>query len=336
MKKNILLLLLLVSFSLFSQSKKQRYLDAMKNFTEQYNASNYQAIFNSFTIRMQRSITQEGFLKYSDDLKNRYGNIKNSKFLKYDLGTVSFKLLFESDSLNAKMALNDKSKFKGLLLKPYKVIVEEEEEEEEEEELVVKKDSIAKPAKMMLPFKETWTVFWGGDTEDVNYHVKNKAQKNAFDFVITDSSGSTFITNGKKNEDYYAFGKEIIAPIEGEIVAVVDGIKDNKPGEMNKIYIPGNTVILKVDEKKFLIFAHFKKHSIVVKEGDVIKQGDLLGLTGNSGNSSEPHLHFHMQDSKDMMSGNGIKSYFRSIIVDHKLKSNFSPIRGEKIKNNPN
>jgi hypothetical protein len=50
---------------------------------------------------------------------------------------------------------------------------------------------------------------------------------------------------GESNEDYYAFGKELYAPCDGEVVLLVDGVKDNIPGVLNPIYIPGNTVIIK-------------------------------------------------------------------------------------------
>jgi len=122
--------------------------------------------------------------------------------------------------------------------------------------------------------------------------------------------------------------------VSGEVVSVVDGIKDNILGEMNRIYIPGNTVIIKTVNDEYLFFAHFKQHSIKVKQGQQVKQGELLGLCGNSGNSSEPHLHFSLQNVEDMNKATGAKSYFDNILVNGELKSNYSPIKGEKIKNN--
>ena len=97
--------------------------------------------------------------------------------------------------------------------------------------------------------------------------------------------------------------------------------------------MPGNSVIIKTDNNEFLFFAHFIKNSIVVSEGQIVKQGDLLGLCGNSGNSSEPHLHFHIQNVEDMIEATGAKAYFENILVDGRLKRDYSPIRKEKIKN---
>lgn len=63
--------------------------------------------------------------------------------------------------------------------------------------------------------------------------------------VVNDAKGNSFKTDGRTNEDYYAFGQEIVAPCNGEVVLVVDGVKDNKPGERNPMYVPGNTVMVK-------------------------------------------------------------------------------------------
>ncbi len=59
---------------------------------------------------------------------------------------------------------------------------------------------------------------------------------------------------------------------------------------------------------------------INVKQGQKIKQGELLGLCGNSGNSSEPHLHFHIQNVENMNNATGVKCYFEEFYVDGKLK----------------
>jgi murein DD-endopeptidase MepM/ murein hydrolase activator NlpD len=116
-------------------------------------------------------------------------------------------------------------------------------------------------------------------------------------------------------------------------VLVTDSIKDNIPGVMNQANATGNTVMLKTVNGKYLLFAHFRQFSIAVKKGQQVKRGELLGLCGNSGNSSEPHLHFHIQNTADLFSATGIKCYFERINVDGKIKTDYSPIQGEKISN---
>ena len=176
-------------------------------------------------------------------------------------------------------------------------------------------------------------MFWGGDTKELNYHVESPAQKNAFDFVIKDDASKSFKTDGQKNEDYYAFGREIFSPCDAEVMQSVDGVKDNRPGELNPIYLPGNSVILKTEKNEFMLLAHFKQGSVKVMQGDKVKQGQMLGLCGNSGNSSEPHLHFHIQNVENMNVATGVKCYFEKIFVNGISKPDYSPIKSERVRN---
>ena len=114
---------------------------------------------------------------------------------------------------------------------------------------------------------------------------------------------------------------------------VVDWVKDNVPGILHPVFVPGNTAIIKTENNEYLFFAHFKQHSIAVTQGQKIKQGQLLGLCGNSGNSSEPHLHFHIQNVEDLNSATGAKCYFDKIQVNGQAKTDYSPIQKEKISN---
>ena len=253
-------------------------------------------------------------------LNNQAGKITSREFIKYENGAyASYKTTFERTIFALNISIDKNSKINGLLVKPFKESNFPKLERNQ--------------TKFILPFKGEWTVFWGGDTKELNYHVENEAQKGAFDIIITDENGKSHNNNGERNGDYFAFEKELIAPCEAEVVLVVDGIKDNKPGEFNPIYIPGNTVILKTNNGEYLFFAHFKQNSIIVKQGQKVKKGELLGLCGNSGNSSEPHLHFHIQNVEDMNKATGAKSYFEKIYVNGELKKDYSPIKNEKIKN---
>lgn len=319
MKKLILILLILIPFLNFGQAEKEVSKKISTMFEELYNSNKYQGIFALFSEEMKTALPIEQTIDFLKGLKNQVGNIEKKEFINYENGTyASYKTNFERAILSVNISLDTDVKINGLFVKPF-----------------IQSDfpKIEKNiTPLILPFNGEWTVTWGGDTKEQNYHLENQAQKNAFDIVITDNKGQTFKTDGKTNEDYYAFGKNIIAPLEAEVVLVVDGIKDNVPGEMNPIYIPGNTIILKTANEEYLFFAHFKQNSIVVKQGQKVNQGDLLGLCGNSGNSSEAHLHFHIQNIEDMNRATGVKCYF-STLVNGQLKKDYSPLKGDKIKN---
>ncbi|MEY8848533.1 DUF3887 domain-containing protein [Psychroserpens sp. XS_ASV72] len=320
MKKLILIILLILPIGACSQSEKETYKKVSDEFVEYYNAEDYQNVFNLFSSEMKSALPLEQTTDFLKGLMLQVGKIKNREFIKYEKGSyASYKTQFEKAVLSVNISLNAKAEINGLFVKPF---VESNHPKLDRN-----------TTSLILPFKGEWDVVWGGDTKALNYHVENEAQKHAFDIVITDAEGKSFKTDGKTNEDYYAFGKELIAPCDAEVVLVVDGIKDNIPGELNPIYVPGNTVILKTDNNEYLFFAHFKQHSIVVKQGQQVKQGELLGLCGNSGNSSEAHLHFHIQNIENMNHATGVKCFFDEIYVNGKIEKEYSPIKGDKIKN---
>jgi murein DD-endopeptidase MepM/ murein hydrolase activator NlpD len=304
----------------FCQTENESYKTVSANFERFYNSKNGEAIFNLFSSEMKAALPKDQTKEFINTLSRDYGKITSREFIGYENASyATYKTQFEKIVFQLNISIDTDNNINGLFIKPFK----------EDTSLKLEKNI----SSLILPFKEEWTVFWGGDTKELNYHVKDRAQKHAFDLVITDSLGKSYKTNGITNEDYYAFGKEIIAPCDAEVVLAVDGIKDNSPGEMNPIYIPGNTVILKTELNEYIFFAHFKQHSVAVKEGQKIKQGDLLGLCGNSGNSSEAHLHFHIQNIEDLSKAIGVKCFFDTILVNDELKKNYSPIQDDKIKN---
>jgi len=314
-----ILIFTLLTNLVFGQTEKATYKTVADSFEVNYNSDNFEAIFADFSIEMQMALPLDKAKDFFNGLKQQAGKILKREFVKYEQSYASYKTTFERALFTVNISIDNNSKINGLFVKPFKA------------------DNLPKfernTTKLILPFNGEWTVVWGGDTKELNYHVENEAQKNAFDVVITDDKGNSFKTDGKNNEDYYAFGKELIAPCDGEIVLVVDGIKDNVPGTLNPIYVPGNTVIIKTANNEYLFFAHFKQHSIVVKQGQKIKQGQLLGLCGNSGNSTESHLHFHIQNVEDMNIATGIKCYFDKVQVNGQTKSDYSPIQKDKIRN---
>lgn len=306
--------------TIWAQPEKATDKIIMNNFERYYNASQYDSIFNLFAPVMKQALPIEQASDFFNALKLQSGNITKREFIRYNGTSGLYKSSFQKALLALNVSTDENQKINGLFVKPYI-----------EENTPAMERNIT---KLMLPFHGEWTVVWGGDTKEQNYHIQSKAQKNAFDFIITDNTGKSYKSNGQTNEDYYAFGKELFAPCNGEIVLVVDGVKDNKPGEFNPIYVPGNTVILKTAANEYLFFAHFKQQSIKVKQGDKVKQGQVLGLCGNSGNSSEAHLHYHIQQIEDMNKATGIKCYFDKIYVNGELKIDYSPLRTEKVKNN--
>lgn len=315
-----LIIILLISFSTMSQAQEtSSFKNKSKTFVALFNLRASDSIYNMFSSEMKEALPKDKVNQVVNSLHYQLGNIKNIQFIKMNEGRAKYKANFKNAPMFLIIALNDKEEISGLLFQPYK-----------ENTATVLERNIT-PLK--LPFKGKWNIFWGGETEAQNYHVKYENQKGAFDILIFDEKGKSHKGNGTKNEDYYAFGKPIIAPCDAEVVLAVDGVKDNIPGELNPTFLTGNTVILKTKNNEYLLFAHFKQNSVAVKQGNKVRTGDLLGLCGNSGNSTEAHLHFHIQNVEAMHDAVSAKCYFDKILVNGAVKTNYMPVKNDAVEN---
>lgn len=189
--------------------------------------------------------------------------------------------------------------------------------------------------RLSLPFApgDEWFVFWGGPTEAQNYHVIAPDQRHAYDFTSL-QNGKSHTGDGTRNEQYHVWGRRIVAPAAATVVTVVDGIHDNRPQvEMNRKAIAGNHVVLDFGSGEWAMLGHLKKGSIRVKPGQKVTAGQVLGLCGNSGNSSEPHLHFHVQDRAALFGkARGLPVVFNAYLADNKGVAKGTPVQGQQLK----
>jgi murein DD-endopeptidase MepM/ murein hydrolase activator NlpD len=138
------------------------------------------------------------------------------------------------------------------------------------------------------------------------------AQRFAIDWVRVNPDGNTHTGGPLDNKNYRAYGSEALAVADGTVVAVKDGIPQNIPGENSRAVpitletVGGNHVVLDIGHGRYAFYAHLQPGSLKVQTGDRVKRGQVLGLVGNSGNSTEPHLHFHIGDSKSPLGSEGI------------------------------
>lgn len=147
-----------------------------------------------------------------------------------------------------------------------------------------------------LPFKGKWIASGAGATALTNHHDRISSQKYAVDIIKFGDRNKLFKNDGIANEDSYTFGAEVISPVDGKIVHVTDDLPDVKIRERDKL--AGNYILIQFQDTLYVALAHLKQNSIVVKEGDMVKRGDVLGQVGNSGNTDFPHLHIHVQDTE--------------------------------------
>jgi hypothetical protein len=160
-----------------------------------------------------------------------------------------------------------------------------------------------------LPFEGPITVAWGGPTAAVNYHVASPGERWGYDLLVT-VDGRTFRTDGRSPEDYHAYRRRVLSPAAGRVIRVRDGVPDATPGRPDRWGGAGNHVVLQVAPREYLFVAHLRPGSVRVAEGQAVRQGDVIGEVGNSGHSTEPHVHLHLQDRPRADSGEGIPLRF--------------------------
>ncbi len=186
---------------------------------------------------------------------------------------------------------------------------------------------------LRLPFAagDAWTVFWGGREIEQNYHAAYLDQRFAYDFLMA-RDGTTHAGEGARNEDYFCFDRPVVAPGAGVVVAAGDGVPDNVPGEMNPRQPLGNHVVIDHGNGEFSFLAHFRRGTVAVEEGQRVEAGAPLGRCGNSGNSSEPHLHYHLQDAPEFQQGGrGLPSFFLDYRADGQPVARGEPVRGQVV-----
>ncbi|MER7166707.1 M23 family metallopeptidase [Micromonospora sp. NPDC000207] len=134
-------------------------------------------------------------------------------------------------------------------------------------------------------------------------------------------------------EDYPAFGQPVLAMVTGTVVRVTDGTRDHR--SRTKIWsvaylfaeaafrdlagpsaVLGNHVVIDAGDGSFALVAHLVKGSVAVRVGDRVEAGQQIGRCGNSGNSTEPHVHAHLMDRPDATAARGLPLRFTGIRVD--------------------
>jgi hypothetical protein len=93
---------------------------------------------------------------------------------------------------------------------------------------------------------------------------------------------------------YLIFGRPVVAPCAGDVMIAVDGLPDMLVPRVDKVHLAGNHVILRCSGVDILL-GHFGNGTVVVRRGQQLATGDTIAAVGNSGNTSEPHLHIHAQ-----------------------------------------
>lgn len=167
--------------------------------------------------------------------------------------------------------------------------------------------------ELALPFASgTYYVGQGGSSTSINYHHNDQSQRYALDLVALNRYGARARGLMPENlTDYAIYDREVKSPCTGVAISTHDGIEDNRISQTNTEEPAGNHIILACGTARILL-AHLRKGSLAVSGGEIVTEGQTLGRVGNSGNSSEPHLHMHayLGGTLDYNEGQGVPMTF--------------------------
>lgn len=185
-------------------------------------------------------------------------------------------------------------------------------------------------ARLSLPFEGEWFVFWGGRTIEQNYHAADKAQRFAYDFLIR-RDGASHTGDPSKLENYFCWDRPILAPADAIVAALADDLPDQAIGETDAGNAAGNHVVLDLGNGEYAFLAHLRRGSVAVKLGERVQRGTELGRCGNSGNTTEPHLHFHLQTTPLLHQGEGLPAFFEGYVADGRPVARGEPLQGQVV-----
>lgn len=156
----------------------------------------------------------------------------------------------------------------------------------------IPKDRAMPAATVRLPTDAPMRVLWGGDDLAHNQHAMFPDQRWAYDLGI-----APVLVGSKRLEDYGCWGVPVVAPASAKVHIAHDGEPDQEPGTLSSdpAHALGNHVVLELASGGYLVLAHLRRGSVVAREGEPIAEGAPIGACGNSGHTSEPHVHLHAQ-----------------------------------------
>ncbi|MBE9515534.1 MAG: M23 family metallopeptidase [Proteobacteria bacterium] len=223
------------------------------------------------------------------------------------------------------------------------------------------------PITVKFPLRGDWTAGHTPAEKVPSHGVDVLGQTYAYDFLRVDWNKEGFIFHSKSSlryftigvnvKDCFGYGEHIYSAVNGKVVVAKDGLKDHqwlhpiidllavyargayvglssKP-DLHKVI--GNYIILKIEGfEAYAFFAHTRKGSIKVKEGEQITCGQHLADVGHTGNSTAPHLHFHIMDRVDLLNAKGLPCNFREYESfsngSWTIKRNDMPAKRERIR----
>lgn len=190
--------------------------------------------------------------------------------------------------------------------------------------------------KYIFPLRGIWYVGYGASLH--TGHRWAIPEEFALDIAKIGESGLSHKGDGTRFDDYYAYGADVLAAVDGHVISAANDQREDpsamqRPDETQEAYfarlqkeqgerlakglkaITGNYVMIDHGKNEYSLYAHLQPGSVRVEVGAQVKAGDVIGNLGSSGNSTEPHLHFHVCDKSDPLMCAGIPVNFSNVTI---------------------
>jgi murein DD-endopeptidase MepM/ murein hydrolase activator NlpD len=190
--------------------------------------------------------------------------------------------------------------------------------------------------KYIFPLRGIWYVGYGASLH--TGHRWAIPEEFALDIAKIGESGLSHKGDGTRFDDYYAYGADVLAAADGHVISAANDQPEDpsamqRPDETQEAYserlqkeqgerlakglkaITGNYVMIDHGKNEYSLYAHLRPGSVRVEVGAQAKAGDVIGKLGSSGNSTEPHLHFHVCDKSDPLMCAGIPVNFSNVTI---------------------
>jgi murein DD-endopeptidase MepM/ murein hydrolase activator NlpD len=190
--------------------------------------------------------------------------------------------------------------------------------------------------KYIFPLRGIWYVGYGASLH--TGHRWAIPEEFALDIAKIGESGLSHKGDGTRFDDYYAYGADVLAAADGHVISAANDQPEDpsamqRPDETQEAYserlqkeqgerlakglkaITGNYVMIDHGKNEYSLYAHLRPGSVRVEVGTQVKAGDVIGKLGSSGNSTEPHLHFHVCDKSDPLMCAGMPVNFSNVTI---------------------
>jgi len=178
--------------------------------------------------------------------------------------------------------------------------------------------------KYIIPSIGTWFITYGGYKKKDSHSYDVYGQRWAYDFD-KNINNEYYHDDGNVNENYYGYNEPLLSPIDGFVLTIQDGIKDSRAYSDLRVSqdskdVRGNYIVIKADNSEYVTICHIKKNTFLVKEGDIVKQGQEIARVGNSGRTKGAHIHMQVNKGDDFFNSEPLIIRFNNILVNNKSK----------------